>query len=876
MKSYILLLGLLLGGFTAYADSTAKKETEAILIGHVVDSRSGEHLPFITITVKGTTIGTTTDVSGHYLLGNLPVGRPLTVVAQSVGYKSAERSVTLGAHSTTELNFELEEQAVDVGEVVVEIDRNSVIRKETPSLVNILNSKLFERTNAATLADGLSFQPGVRVEDGCQNCGFAQVRINGLDGHYSQILLDSRPLFSALNGVYGLEQIPANMIERVEVIRGGGSALFGASAIGGTINIITKEPLRDWAEIGHTLMSVGCSGAYDNNTTINASLVSNNRKAGIYVYGQNRYRSGYDHDGDGYTELPNLRNQMFGMRSYLRTGDHSKLTLEYHGINEFRRGGNRLDLPAHEANITEQTDHNINGASVAFDLFSRDDRTRHLSVYSAVQQTTRKSYYGGTGEGATDEELENARKAYGRTDGLTVISGAQFLQRFERLLFLPSELTLGVEHSYDHIDDVTIGYDMRTNQKVHILSGVIQNEWKARKWSFLLGGRFDHHNMVDHVIFSPRINLRYNPTAQINLRLNYAGGFRAPQTFDEDLHIALVGGERVVTQLAPDLREERSNSLSASIDLYRSFGSVETNLLVEGFYTALDHIFATRYLPEPNEKGETVLERYNGGGATVAGVNVEAKAAFSRWFDLQAGITWPLRTRPALERRRARRTPHVPFARLVRLPDGQLRPRAAVRHLAVGHLHRRDARPARRRFGHAGRRGGHHARFLRAERQTGLRIHDPPNAHPATQRRRAESLRLLPVGFRPGLGARFRLRLRAVAATQLVRRGENPLLRTVAATHEKRETCVRHVSLIVRRRRTRLTPTPRNGARRLFAQPAGRPRRSRPSLEYVPSDWDGTYCLRYRCADRAPRAPGTTCRPPYNDRSRNRDGSRRA
>ena len=506
MKSYILLLGLLLGGFTAYADSTAKKETEAILIGHVVDSRSGEHLPFITITVKGTTIGTTTDVSGHYLLGNLPVGRPLTVVAQSVGYKSAERSVTLGAHSTTELNFELEEQAVDVGEVVVEIDRNSVIRKETPSLVNILNSKLFERTNAATLADGLSFQPGVRVEDGCQNCGFAQVRINGLDGHYSQILLDSRPLFSALNGVYGLEQIPANMIERVEVIRGGGSALFGAS--------------------------------------------------------------------------------------------------------------------------------------VAFDLFSRDDRTRHLSVYSAVQQTTRKSYYGGTGEGATDEELENARKAYGRTDGLTVISGAQFLQRFERLLFLPSELTLGVEHSYDHIDDVTIGYDMRTNQKVHILSGVIQNEWKARKWSFLLGGRFDHHNMVDHVIFSPRINLRYNPTEQINLRLNYAGGFRAPQTFDEDLHIALVGGERVVTQLDPDLREERSNSLSASIDLYRSFGSVETNLLVEGFYTALDHIFATRYLPEPNEKGETVLERYNGGGATVAGVNVEAKAAFSRWFDLQAGITW--------------------------------------------------------------------------------------------------------------------------------------------------------------------------------------------------------------------------------------------
>ena len=183
------------------------------------------------------------------------------------------------------------------------------------------------------------------------------------------------------------------MIERVEVIRGGGSALFGASAIGGTINIITREPTRSSAQLSHTLTSLGGSNSYDNNTMLNASIVSESGRAGISVFGQSRHRSGYDHDGDGYTELPNLRNQMFGMRSYLRTGDHSKLTLEYHGINEFRRGGNRLDLPAHEANITEQTDHNINGASVAFDLFSRDDRTRHLSVYSAVQQTTRKSYY---------------------------------------------------------------------------------------------------------------------------------------------------------------------------------------------------------------------------------------------------------------------------------------------------------------------------------------------------------------------------------------------------------------------------------------------------------------------------------------------------
>ena len=639
MKFYMMLCSLALCSLSLHAAPDGKRGSDAMIVGHVIDRNTGEHLPYITLTVKGTTLGTTTDASGHYLLNGLPAGEQ-TIVVQSIGYATAERSVVIRPNTTHELNFELEEAAVSVGEVVVEVNRNSVIRKESPSLVNVLGSELFERTNAVCLADGLNFQPGVRVEDGCQNCGFTQVRINGLDGHYSQILLDSRPLFSALNGVYGLEQIPANMIERVEVIRGGGSALVGASAIGGTINIITKEPLRDWAEIGHSLLSVGCGGAYDNNTTVNASLVSRNGKAGIYVYGQNRYRSDYDHDGDGYTELPRLRSQMFGLRSYLRTGAHSKLTLEYHGINEFRRGGNRLDLPAHEANITEQTDHTINGLSLDFDLFSRDDHTRHLGIYSALQQTARKSYYGGTGSGTTAEELENARKAYGRTDGLTIISGVQFLQRFQHLLFLPAELTLSVEHNYDRIDDVTIGYDMRTEQTVHIVSGILQNEWKNDRWSLLIGGRFDKHNMVDHVIFSPRVNLRYNPTPQVNLRLSYAGGFRAPQTFDEDLHIALVGGERVVTRLSDDLREERSNSISASLDLYRTFGSVQTNLLVEGFYTSLNHIFATRYLPQPNDRGETVVERYNGSGATVAGINVEVKAAFTRWFEFQTGITW--------------------------------------------------------------------------------------------------------------------------------------------------------------------------------------------------------------------------------------------
>ena len=613
-----------------------EKNTDANVYGHVINKSSGEHLPFVTIQLKGTTIVTTTDHTGHYFLKNLPEGT-FTVVVKMVGYKTQEKKVAIKHDATQELNFALASDDVDLDEVVVSANRNETQRRLAPNLVNVIGGKLFDITQSTCLAQGLNFQPGVRTEDNCQNCGFTQVRINGLDGHYSQILVDSRPVFSSLNGVYGLEQIPANMIDRVEVVRGGGSALFGASAIGGTINIITKEPIRNSASFGHTFMSQGGSNSFDNVTTGNVSLVTDDNKAGIYAYGQTRTRRGYDYDGDGYTELPELNNQTFGLNSYLRLSPYSKLSLQYHGIHEFRRGGNKLDQAPHEANIAEQAEHNIQGGGLTYNFYSPDEKNR-LSAYFSFQTTARKSYYGGIGEG-TDEDIETAENAYGTTHNFTYVAGTQYVHSFDKLLFMPSDLTLGAEYSYDGIKDVILGYDRNFKQDVRIGSFFFQNEWKNKQWSFLLGGRLDKHNLVDHVIFSPRANLRFNPTENVNLRITYAGGFRAPQAFDEDLHVGVVGGERLVTVLAKNLKEERSNSFSVSADLYHKFGNVQTNLLIEGFYTDLNNVFALRQLDQPDAQGNTVQERYNAYGAKVLGLNIEGKAMFTRWFSLQAGLT---------------------------------------------------------------------------------------------------------------------------------------------------------------------------------------------------------------------------------------------
>lgn len=601
--------------------------SDANIVGHVIDAENGEHIPGAVVKLAGTNMAVMTDGSGHYVFRDLQPGQ-YTVEVSYMGYSTQKKTADVKPNQTLELNFEIEPDAFMLDQVVVTASKTEKRRRESPSLVNVVSGKTFLNIGACSLADGLDFQPGVRVENDCQNCGFTQVRINGLDGHYSQILMNSRPVFSALTGVYGLEQIPANMIERVEVMRGGGSALFGSSAVGGTINIITRDPLSNSANISHTLTSIGPSGSLDNNTTVNASVVTDNNKAGAFIYGQSRYRDGYDHNDDGFTEVAQLKSQTLGARSFFRTSDNSKLTVEYHNTHEYRRGGDQLSLPAHMAMIAEQVDHNIHAGEATLDLWLRDRRD-HVSVFAATQATRRQSYYGS----------DMDPNAYGRTSDVVATAGSQWTHPIDRLLFMPSELVAGLEYSFNRLHDVTIGYDHDVLQKVNIYSAYLQNEWRDERWGFLVGARVDKHSLIHNAIISPRLNLRFNPSENFNFRASYSTGFRSPQAYDEDFHVAIVGGERVVTVLAPGLKQESSQSVSLSADMYHRFGNVQTNLLVEGFLTDLSDVFALRQLDGLDANGNAVLERYNGSGARVMGLNLEAKAIFSSHFDVQGGVT---------------------------------------------------------------------------------------------------------------------------------------------------------------------------------------------------------------------------------------------
>lgn len=621
MKKVLFCL-LMIGCLPVFA------QYDAHLTGHVLDESTGEHLPYVNVQVKGTDIGTVTDETGHYFLRDLPIGKQ-TIVFSYVGYETLELPVVLVEDQTIELKATIREISQQLNAVVVTANRYATKRQEAATIVNVLSPELFEHAAVSCVADALSFQPGLRVENSCSNCGKTDLRINGLQGQYTQILMDSRPVFSSLASVYGMEQVPAAMIDRIEVMRGGGSAVYGANAIAGVVNIITKEPVRDFVNISN-ISNVNEHAGYDISTNLNASVMSGNRKIGAYLFASHRTRSAYDRDNDGFSELPQLRTTTAGTRLFFKTSAYSKITAEYHHTTDYRRGGNNRDEEPHKADIAEQLRHNIDAGSLSFDWFSEDNR-HFVSAYSAIQHIGRESYFGAGRDTA----------AYGRSTDLTSNTGLQY--RFSYPCGrMNGDLTVGAEYNYNGLKDRMLGYNRSIVQNVHVVGAYAQNEWKNEQWSVLIGARVEKHNLLRNVVVNPRATFRYTPLEGLVFRAGYSSGYRAPQAYDEDLHVAAVGGNVSLITLDPNLRPEYSHSATLSADWYKQFGAWELNLTAEGFYTYLQDVFFLRE-DGVDAAGNILFTRTNAPGAWVGGLNLEGKVAFHLSafnFQLSAGYTF--------------------------------------------------------------------------------------------------------------------------------------------------------------------------------------------------------------------------------------------
>ncbi len=652
MKTYIYLLVLqilLLFPNSSFADNNpeAGKRPIATIYGKVFCN--GEPVSFASVQVVSSTIGTATDIYGKCKL-ELPAGGHQLKI-QAVGFKTASVYVVATIETQNSFSVNLEEDLLHLEQVVVTADRNARKRTESSVIVNTLNSGLFTTLQTSSLSEGLSFCPGLRVENNCGNCGSNQVRMNGLDGPYSQVLINGRPVFSGLASVYGLELLPTSIIDRVEIVRGGGSALYGSNAIAGTVNVITREPLNNQYEVQvqSSFIGAGTNPEPDNYLQFNTTLTTENSNQGIAIYGFHRNRSPFDANNDGFSELAKIKNSTLGIHWGVKPGYRSKLTVDFFHIDESRRGGDAFNKPLHESNIAEATEHRISSGNLNYHLFTAANK--ELSIFAAAQSVNRDSYYG----------AQRALNAYGNSQDISYSTGSQF-----KINFSNNTLIMGAELNGGKLNDKKLGYtefivengELNTtiypnrqvaNQKTTI-SGVF-SQWEHRIGHFSLsaGLRIEHYLINDalseapeisNMVFSPRLNILWGLKKPLQTRVSYSKGYRAPQVFDEDLHIETSSARQVIHLNAPDLKQETCHSYMGSINYHivRAEGSLE--FMAEFFYTSLINPFANE-IGTPDDKGIVVYTRVNEEeGAIVKGVNLETTWIPDPKWRLNASFTF--------------------------------------------------------------------------------------------------------------------------------------------------------------------------------------------------------------------------------------------
>ncbi|MEM7381677.1 MAG: TonB-dependent receptor [Bacteroidota bacterium] len=630
--------------FLLFASILSAQNDQVTISGQVTSK--GEPVAFASVYAKEVGSATNADTDGNYQL-QVPAGS-ITLVVEAQGYRSLSRDLTITGGTDQIVDFSLLEDVLGLEEVVISATRNRVERRSAPVVVSSLKPRLLTATQSITVAEGLNFAPGVRVETNCQNCGFTQVRLNGLDGAYTQILLNSRPIFSSLLGVYGLEQIPTNIIERVEVVRSGGSALYGSNAIAGTVNIITKDPVLNTWEIGSNLAVID-GEALDRIVNFNSFIVADDLKSGITLFGTYRNRESFDANGDGFTELVELRNTTVGAKAFVKPSDRSRISLNLNAIREYRRGGDRLELAPQFTDITEELDHDTFIGGADYEV-SNEDNTQQIQVYTSASYTNRDSFYGGLGGARTRQDSLLANNAFGTTKDLAWVNGFQFTKTFEN----NDVLTTGVEYNIGSTEDQIAGYNRLIDQRVNSLGGYAQYEWKPTdKFTALIGGRLDNVSVkgdyaiggierdldLSQTALSPRLTLSYQISEELRLRGGYARGFRAPQTFNEDLHISSVGGEPQFVILSDDLDTEFSNAFTASLNYSKTVDLIQMDFLLEGFYTTLEDPFTLVSTGAVLENGSILEEVRNGVGASVFGSNFEFGVSPDPEWSFQLGGT---------------------------------------------------------------------------------------------------------------------------------------------------------------------------------------------------------------------------------------------
>ena len=609
MKLRILAIFVFLSVFLASGKNSAQQK--GVIRGMVISAK-GEAIEYVNVGIRKLSIGAVTDSEGRFIIENVPLGEHL-VAASLVGFDTKTKPAILSA-GQLEMVFVLHESPQSLGEVVVSGTMKEVSKLESPVPVEVYSAKFFLANPSPSVFESMQNVNGVRPQINCNVCNTGDIHINGLEGPYTMVLIDGMPIVSGLSTVYGLTGIPQSLIERVEVVKGPASTLYGSEAVGGLINIITKKPFSapllsadvfstDWGEI---------------NTDLGLRYSLSEKTQGLLGLNYFNYQNPIDNNGDGFTDLT-LQNRLsvFNKFNFIRKKERT-FTLAGRYVYENRWGG--------EMNWSSV----YRGGNEIYGESIYTNRWELFGVYQLPVEEAINFQFSTNGH--------NQNSVYGDTPYLAdqYIGFGQFTwnKPLDR-----HDLLIGLAYRYTFYDDntpATAGDDLSLNEPsiTHLPGVFVQDEIQLNPTNkLLLGMRYDY-NSIHGSIFSPRINYKWNNNDQTTvLRLSAGNGYRVANVFTED-HAALTGAREVVFE--EELKPETSwNANLNAVQKFYTNSGFYLGLDASVFYTYFDNAIIPDYETDPNK----IIYGNLQGNSVSKGVSLNADASWANGFSIVAGAT---------------------------------------------------------------------------------------------------------------------------------------------------------------------------------------------------------------------------------------------
>ncbi|MDC6403975.1 MULTISPECIES: TonB-dependent receptor [Maribacter] len=577
---------------------------EATVSGHV--SSEGQAIPFANIYLKNTKIGSATDEFGNYSLNNVDAGT-YTLIASIMGYAPFEQRISIVKNQQLVFDIEMAPVAESLDELVVTGTLKAVSRSESPVPVEVYSTTFLKQNPTANIFEALQNVNGVRPQINCNVCNTGDIHINGLEGPYTLVLIDGMPIVSGLGTVYGLMGIPNSLIQQIEIVKGPASSLYGSEAVGGLINIITKNNLEAPDFAADTFLT----GWGEYNLDVGAKI-DVGKKANVLL-GLNYFNFDQlvDNNGDNFTDLTIQERISIFQKWGFQRKDNRIFSLAGRYFYEDRWGGELQWTPEFRGGDEIYGESIYTSRWEVLGKYQLPLEEKVLFSFS-YNDHSQNSVYGDTPYLA-DQRIGFAQMTWDKKVGR-------------------HDLLLGTSLRYNFYNDNTPATTLA--DQVWIPSLFLQDEVAlANKHSLLVGLRYDYDNRHG-AIYTPRTAYRFKITDNDILRLNAGTGFRVVNLFTED-HAALTGARDVIVTEA--LEPERSVNVNLNY-LKKIYGSNGTfaSLDASAFYTRFSNAILPDYDTNPNQ----IIYDNLDGFSESKGISANLDVVFPSGFKFLLGATF--------------------------------------------------------------------------------------------------------------------------------------------------------------------------------------------------------------------------------------------